>query len=531
MERGRGSKTTGGITLNWEVLLPEREDESPPELVVTSTAALKPQSTVMDEDECRDDLRKLSDEDLNVRIERMSRFISNSAVKNLGDGGEKLRLRINRLEDELERRKRELQHKDIDQREEHTHNSAGVSTGFKQSAPSSSTPPSQSSFASRFTKNIETTGNHNAFEKEMYTLNPCANRGACIRQISPRRRQERGLSSRKAHSLQLSNAGSKRSISSATSLSEGLFYGGVAKKNSSDVQCSDGPSCKNGETVVLLDEEEQEAKQIDQLDLMDECTKDMKLYYPSRDDPDPIQLCYSDMDCLAPEVYLSSTMMNFYIRYLQQTRSLPDNGRCNYHFFNTYFYSKLKEAMLKKNDRMSSFVKLRRWWKGINLFEKAYIFLPIHESLHWSLVIICIPDKEDESGPIILHLDSLKLHFSDPIFINTKRFLVEEWKILKDEGQCLPIADNIWNMLPSRIEKEQIEVPQQKNDYDCGPFVLFFIERFIDEVPERLKRKDLVMFGRKWFKPQEASKLRQRLKSLLAEEFKKAAKELKKQEC
>ncbi|CAH9084733.1 unnamed protein product [Cuscuta epithymum] len=485
----------------------------------------------MDEDECRDDFRKLSDEELKVKIARMNCILSNGAAKNLGDGGEKLRLRINRLEDEQERRKRELQHKDIDEGKEHTHNSAGVSTGFKQSAPSSSTPPSQSSFASRFTKNIKTTGNHIAFEQEMYTMNPCVNRETHKRQISPRRRQERGLSSRKAHSLQLSNAGSKRSISSATSLSEGLFYGSVTKKNSSDVQCSDGPSCKNGETVVLLDEEEHEAEQMDQLDFMDECTKDMKLYYPSRDDPDPIQLCYSDMDCLAPEVYLSSTMMNFYIRYLQQTRSLLDNGGCNYHFFNTYFYSKLKEAVLKKNDRESSFVKLRRWWKGINLFEKAYIFLPIHESLHWSLVIICIPDKEDECGPIILHLDSLTLHYSKPIFSNTKRFLVEEWKILKDEGQCLPIADNVWNMLPSRIENEEIEVPQQKNDYDCGPFVLFFIERFIREVPERLKRKDLAMFGKDWFKPQEASKLRRRLKSLLAEEFRKAAKELKKQEC
>jgi ubiquitin-like-specific protease 1C/D len=36
-------------------------------------------------------------------------------------------------------------------------------------------------------------------------------------------------------------------------------------------------------------------------------------------------------------------------------------------------------------------------------------------------------------------------------------------------------------------------VPQQKNDYDCGLFVLFFMERFIQEAPERLKKRDLAM--------------------------------------
>ena len=36
-----------------------------------------------------------------------------------------------------------------------------------------------------------------------------------------------------------------------------------------------------------------------------------------------------------------------------------------------------------------------------------------------------------------------------------------------------------------------LQVPQQKNEYDCGLFVLYFIERFIEEAPERLQKKDL----------------------------------------
>lgn len=38
-----------------------------------------------------------------------------------------------------------------------------------------------------------------------------------------------------------------------------------------------------------------------------------------------------------------------------------------------------------------------------------------------------------------------------------------------------------------------IQVPQQKNEYDCGIFVLYFIKRFLEEAPQRLEKHDLSM--------------------------------------
>ncbi|KAJ0678459.1 putative Ulp1 peptidase [Helianthus annuus] len=64
------------------------------------------------------------------------------------------------------------------------------------------------------------------------------------------------------------------------------------------------------------------------------------------------------------------------------------------------------------------------------------------------------------------------------------------------------------------------QVPQQKNSYDCGLFVLYYIERFIKEAPERLTKKDISMFGKQWFLPEEASSLRVRINNLLVQEFK-----------
>ncbi|KAF7809284.1 ubiquitin-like-specific protease 1D isoform X1 [Senna tora] len=151
--------------------------------------------------------------------------------------------------------------------------------------------------------------------------------------------------------------------------------------------------------------------------------------------------------------------------------------------------------------------------------KEAKIYYP--SSQHWSLAIICIPDKEDESGPIILHLDSLGLHCSRSVFDNIRRYLIEEWKHLAQESMFsdISIAYGIWENLDSKIEDTSITVPQQKNDYDCGLFVLYFIKRFIEEAPKRLKKKDLAMFGKQWFKPEEASNLRAKIRNLLKEEF------------
>ncbi|KAI3717427.1 hypothetical protein L1987_69033 [Smallanthus sonchifolius] len=253
---------------------------------------------------------------------------------------------------------------------------------------------------------------------------------------------------------------------------------------------------------------------------LDPCMKDVTVYYPSRDDPNAVEVNYADMECLAPEACISFTIMNFYIRCLQQPSSLSESAICNYHFFNTYFYNKLEKLSYKED----SFLKFRKWWKGVNIFEKAYILLPIHENAHWSLVIICLPNKEDELGPILLHLDSLGLHNSQSLFDNIIRFLKEEWSHLrKSESHVnLPVLSEIWENLDHRVDHRTVMVPQQKNDYDCGLFVLFYMERFIKEAPERFNKKDSSMFSRQWFRPREASKLRGKIYDLLVEQFKKA---------
>lgn len=297
-----------------------------------------------------------------------------------------------------------------------------------------------------------------------------------------------------------------------------------------------GQTKKKVTRLIVLDEEDHEQPKEQQThrlrkSLRINMQKDLKVYYPARDDPESVEICYFDMECLAPFSYLSSPIMNFYIRYLQSPESIITSKQCtDYHFFNTYFYNKLDEAL--QNHRRQhdgvSLAKLRRWLKGVNIFEKAYIFVPIYYRLHWSLAVICIPAREDKVGPIILHLDSLGLHTSNIIFQNIRSFLKAEWEHLNQAGvpTHIPIEESIWKTLISNIETKKIEVPQQDNDYDCGLFVLYFMERFIKDAPPRLIMSDLDMFGKKWFRPAEASRLRDSIKTLLEKHFEDAKNKL-----
>ncbi|XP_049405559.1 ubiquitin-like-specific protease 1D isoform X3 [Solanum stenotomum] len=520
------------LIIDWSKLI---DDKPPVELVVATKAT--PMITLDDGEEQNDEFSNLRTDELTEKINRFKSLLSTKGPR-LVDGGEKLKTTIKKYEAEFERRKLLSSDKGTDGCAllgRHHSSSIGAANGLGQRS-AQSAPRSQSAFAVCFSKKLEekqaNSKTPNGFQNELHALNTCGRKRILTKKFSPRRRCKTSLSSREAPFKSPLNIderefyahGKTRDIStSSPRYSEESFSSRVRKEwKPSQTHSACSLRHANDEAVVLLDEEEPDVVEPrQQAHHVVESTKTTKIYYPSRDDPEAVEIYYSDMESLAPEAYLSSTIMNFYIRHLQQRKSPADGERCDYHFFNTYFYSKLKEAVFSKNEKEASFFKLRRWWKGVNIFEKAYIFLPIHESHHWSLVIICIPDKEDQLGPIILHLDSLRLHSSSSLFGTMKKFLIEEWKFLRQGVVAdYPFADKIWENLPQRIDDNIIPVPQQGNDYDCGLFVLFFMERFIAEVHERLKKKDLTMFGRKWFKPEEASRMRRIIRDILEEKFK-----------
>ncbi|XP_021321807.1 ubiquitin-like-specific protease 1C [Sorghum bicolor] len=280
-----------------------------------------------------------------------------------------------------------------------------------------------------------------------------------------------------------------------------------SERRKQQLQNSSSVHSRKVQDVVLLDDEDMKPKEEVNCEMSDRLNEP-EIYYPSRDDREAVKITRSDIKCLDPQVFLSSHVINFYIKYIERTRLCNENFRDKFYIFNTYFFGKLEKSLHQPSD----FPMLRRWWKSVNIFNNAYIILPIHGKEHWSLVIICLPPKEKISEPIILHLDSLGMHRSNKILNIVARYIETEWRFLS-------VADPAWPCLLSDIRKETVQVPQQNNTYDCGIFMLYYIEQFIKEAPARFTADKLDMFSRSWFKPEEASSLRQRIRDLLLVEF------------
>lgn len=539
MGEEKSKKRPLDLDSNWDVIMGRDDGEPPPLVIVKNTPQPQPQPTPSQ----REDFASISDKKLEEQIERNKIHVMKLGPT-LPDKGEKLQLTIKAMEEELDQRKhRRPAQMDVAECEKHRNSTA--SNGFGQKDASSQVKNSKSQFSTIFSRKMEENTDcrvGNAFDKELTTLGHCNRQNMKSNGRSWKKRKQNIQSSSRqlpfqcATSISLNgerrgpaNGDQKGKASSAHLLhhnSENFSTNSSKKKDDCRVLPSNGSRPRKDPTVVVLDEDEPQLGTTELAKELAEHMKDAKISYPSRDDPASVEIAYKDMDCLAPEAFLTSPIMNFYIRYIRLQASPANKATCDYHFFNTFFYKKLEQAIsYKGSDKESFFVKFRRWWKGVNIFEKAYILIPIHDDLHWSLVIICFPDKKDESGPIILHLDSLGFHRSSTVFSNIKSYLKEEWSYMNQEVPTdFPIPDRIWKHLDRRIEDKIIAVPQQKNDYDCGLFVLFFMERFIQEAPERLKKRDLAMFGKKWFRPEEASDLRKKIRAILMDEFQNAFK-------
>ncbi|XP_076932766.1 putative ubiquitin-like-specific protease 2B [Bidens hawaiensis] len=233
---------------------------------------------------------------------------------------------------------------------------------------------------------------------------------------------------------------------------------------------------------------------------------------------DSIAISKRDFQLLQPEKFLNDTIVDFYIEYLKKIK--PAEARV--HFFNSFFFRKLADFddnQSRSIDFKEAFQRIRKWTKKVDIFQKDYIFIPVNFRLHWSLIIICHPgevmnftDDEMENSlkvPCILHMDSIKgSHRGLDQCI--KCYLWEEWKERNSH-----VSENI----PAKLKDLRfirLEVPQQENSYDCGLFMLHYMELFLKQASNDFNPLNNFISA-DWFLPMEASLKRARIKRLIFE--------------
>eukprot|EP00850_Spirogloea_muscicola_P008090 SM000042S15357 [mRNA] locus=s42:515254:520518:- [translate_table: standard] len=243
-------------------------------------------------------------------------------------------------------------------------------------------------------------------------------------------------------------------------------------------------------------------------------------------DPDAVELSVEDLQRLGPCEFLNDTVIDFYIKYLQQPERMELELRRRLHFYNSFFFKKLTKTVAVER-RSPGKANISKWTKGVDIFSKDYLFVPIHDELHWSLAIICFPGADgsvSSSRPCLLHLDSMNAgHNATYIFRTLRSYLQSEWARQQlpksrspSKSPCEQLPSRTFN--PKTLPGRRVTVPQQPNAYDCGCFLLHYVELFLQSAPPQFRPEDidrLNLFGQKWFRPEEATNLRYTVRQLV----------------
>ncbi|KAI3934027.1 hypothetical protein MKW92_031107 [Papaver armeniacum] len=246
--------------------------------------------------------------------------------------------------------------------------------------------------------------------------------------------------------------------------------------------------------------------------------------YP-QSDPDAVIITKRDIELLQPMRFLNDTIIDFYIKYLKN-KIPPEDGH-RFHFFNSFFFRKLADLdqdLPSAYQGREAFQRVRKWTRKVNLFEKDYIFIPINFHHHWSLIIICHPGEvakskgEDVENPVkvpcILHMNSIEGSHRGIMKV-IQSYLWEEWNE-RTAGTSEDYLSKFHN-----LRFVNLEVPQQENSYDCGLFVLHYVECFLQEAPVNFSlfdiAKDSTFLNVNWFVPAEASRKRSVICDLINE--------------
>ena len=97
---------------------------------------------------------------------------------------------------------------------------------------------------------------------------------------------------------------------------------------------------------------------------------------------------YDDLERLDDGQFLNDNLLGFYLRYLEYhlEEQRPDVAKKVY-WFNTYFFASLTQTIRGK--RGINYEAVRKWTRNIDVFTFDYAVVPINESAHWYVAIIC----------------------------------------------------------------------------------------------------------------------------------------------
>jgi hypothetical protein len=250
--------------------------------------------------------------------------------------------------------------------------------------------------------------------------------------------------------------------------------------------------------------------------------------YPPPPATGGITVTNEDFYCLNEGEFLNDVIIDFYLKYMI-LELLNVDERTRTHIFSSFFYRRLtqKESRVFGDDTGAHITlqqrrhqRVKTWTRHVDLFSKDFIMVPINESAHWYLAVICFPGlrtarriesktstpavdktlaKANDSSetvngtgqvtsakadvgkstellqaieqPCILIFDSLMSpHYG--VIRTLREYLQEEWNVRK------AAHDGPREFTKDSCPGANVRCPQQTNFSDCGVYVLQYAESF-----------------------------------------------------
>ncbi|XP_031823931.1 sentrin-specific protease 2 isoform X4 [Sarcophilus harrisii] len=184
-----------------------------------------------------------------------------------------------------------------------------------------------------------------------------------------------------------------------------------------------------------------------------------------------LRITRGDIQTLKNYHWLNDEIINFYMNLLVERNK--KQGLPRLHAFSTFFYPKLNAG---------GYQSVRRWTKGVDLFEQDIILVPIHRRVHWSLVVIDVRKKA------VRYLDSMgqKSHRICNLML---QYLQEESKA-KRNRELIPAEWSLESAKP-------YEIPQQSNGSDCGMFTCKYADYLSQDKPITFTQNQMPHFRKR----------------------------------
>ncbi|KAG9232731.1 hypothetical protein BJ875DRAFT_466066 [Amylocarpus encephaloides] len=169
-----------------------------------------------------------------------------------------------------------------------------------------------------------------------------------------------------------------------------------------------------------------------------------------------------DIERLDDGVFLNDNLIEFYLRYLESElqRNSPHVAKRIY-IHNTFFYKTLCKDS-QKGARGINYEAVKRWTRKVDLVSYRYIIVPINESSHWYLAIICNASK------------LLDLGVEQPVLMSDPSTAHERLNSMREQS-----SDGKEN-----LNHEIIEIPDSQDVDMDSDFVL-------DESPQNTSMEDI----------------------------------------